>query len=194
MSLDLRSLLSLLIPALWIAWMFYWWAAARNVKAIQRKESALSRAAHIVPFTIAAWLLAAGGTPIALLNQPVVPRSVGLAVAGAVVTAIGLAVTVWARVHLAGNWSATVTIKENHTLVRDGPYRYVRHPIYAGILLAIVGTAMAGNEWRVVLAVAIAVAAVWRKLRLEERWLTETFGEEYRRYRKEVRALIPFVI
>ena len=158
MSLDLRSLLSLLIPALWIAWMLYWWAAARNAKAIQRKESALSRAAHIVPFAIAAWLLAAGGTPIALLNQPVVPRSVGLAVAGAVVTAIGLAVTVWARVHLAGNWSATVTIKENHTLVRDGPYRYVRHPIYAGILLAIVGTAMAGNEWRVVLAVAIAVA------------------------------------
>jgi len=101
---------------------------------------------------------------------------------------------VLARVHLAGNWSATVTIKENHTLVRDGPYRYVRHPIYVGILLAIVCTAMSGNEWRVVLAVAIAVAAVWRKLRLEERWLTETFGEEYRRYRKEVRALIPFVI
>jgi protein-S-isoprenylcysteine O-methyltransferase Ste14 len=194
MSLDLRSVLSLLIPVLWIAWMLYWWAAARNAKAIQRKESALSRAAHIVPFTIAAWLLAAGRVPIAFLNQPVVPRSVGLAVAGAVVTAIGLAFTVWARVHLAGNWSATVTIKENHTLVRDGPYRYVRHPIYTGILLAIVGTGMVGNEWRGVLAVAIAVAALWRKLRLEEQWLTETFGEEYRRYRKEVRALIPFVI
>src|SRR5205814_7438334 len=98
------------------------------------------------------------------------------------------------RLHLAGNWSATVTIKENHTLVRDGPYRYVRHPIYTGILLAIVGSALARDEWRSLLGAAIAFFSFWHKLRIEELWLTEVFGDDYRRYREEVRALIPFVV
>lgn len=194
MSLDPRFMLELLIPAMWIGWILYWWIAARGVKAVQRRESALSRAAHIVPLALAAWLLGARHVPIALLNQPTAPHSLALYAAGVVVTALGLAFSVWARVHIAGNWSATVTIKKDHALVRDGPYRYVRHPIYTGILLAFVGSAMARNEWRGVLAVLIAFAALWRKLRLEERWLAEAFGDEYRRYRAQVRALIPFVL
>jgi protein-S-isoprenylcysteine O-methyltransferase Ste14 len=194
MSLDPRFVLELLIPAMWIGWILYWWIAACGVKAVQRRESALSRATHIVPLALAAWLLAARRVPIALLNQPLAPRSLALYAAGVVVTALGLAFSVWARVHIAGNWSATVTIKKDHALVRDGPYRYVRHPIYTGILLAFVGSAMARDEWRGVLAVLIAFVALWRKLRLEERWLTEVFGDAYRRYREQVRALIPFVL
>ena len=193
MSPD-RQLLEFLIPALWIVWMLYWWIAARGAKPTRRSESVLSRASYIVPLMVAIWLLAARRVPIAFLNEPVLPRALALFVAGALLTAIGLAFTVWARVHLAGNWSATVTIKENHTLVRDGPYRYVRHPIYTGILLAIVGSALARDEWRAVVAVAIAFVSFWRKLRLEERWLTEVFGDDYQRYRREVRALIPFVV
>jgi protein-S-isoprenylcysteine O-methyltransferase Ste14 len=183
-----------LIPALWIVWMLYWWIAARGAKPVRRSESVLFRASYIVPLLIAIWLLAARRVPIAFLNEPVLPRTLALSVAGALLTALGLAFTVWARVHLAGNWSATVTIKENHSLVRDGPYRYVRHPIYTGILLAILGSAIARDEWRAVVAVVIAFVSFWRKLRLEERWLTEVFGEDYRRYRQEVRALIPFVV
>jgi protein-S-isoprenylcysteine O-methyltransferase Ste14 len=189
-----RIFLELLIPALWIAWMLYWWIAARGAMATRRRESALSRISYVVPLLIAVWLLAARRVPIAILNEPVLPKSIGLFAAGASLTVIGLAFTVWARVHLAGNWSATVTIKENHTLVRDGPYRYVRHPIYTGLLLAFVGSALARDEWRALLAVAIAFYSFWRKLRLEERWLTEVFGDAYRLYREEVRALIPFVV
>ena len=185
---------SLLIPLLWIAWMLYWWIAARGAKAVRRRETPMSRASYIAPLVIAVWLIAAGRVPIELLNRQIVPRNPGLFAAGALLTAAGLAFTVWARRHLAGNWSATVTIKENHTLVRDGPYRYVRHPIYTGILLAFVGSALARDEWRAVLGLAIAFFSFWRKLRLEERWLTEVFGEDYRRYCEEVRALIPFVL
>ena len=179
---------------MWVAWILYWWVASRGAKPTQRRESALSRAGHIVPLTIAVWLLAAARAPFAALNEPIFPRTPGLYAAGVAVTALGLAFSVWARVHIADNWSATVTIKKDHRLVRDGPYRYVRHPIYTGILLGFVGSAIARDEWRAVLAVAIAFAALWRKLRLEERWLTETFGDEYRRYREQVRALIPFVL
>jgi protein-S-isoprenylcysteine O-methyltransferase Ste14 len=191
--LDPWSLLRWTIPALWIAWLLYWWLAARGAKANRRKEGMFSRALHAVPLMLAVWLIAAQRVPVAWLNAPIVPRSIVLFACGVILTAAGLAFTVWARVHLAGNWSGVVTLKQDHTLVRDGPYRHVRHPIYTGLLLALIGSAMARDEWRGVLAVALAFLALWRKLRLEERWLTEIFGDEYRRYRREVRALIPFV-
>ena len=77
---------------------------------------------------------------------------------------------------------------------RSGPYRLVRHPIYTGLLLAFLGTAIAIGQWRGVLALLIVFVALWRKLRLEERWLGEIFGEAYARYRAEVAALIPFLL
>jgi protein-S-isoprenylcysteine O-methyltransferase Ste14 len=194
MPLDPIFLLRWAIPSLWIAWLLYWWVAAYGAKVNRRKEDLLSRALHFVPLGFAVWLIAAPRVSIAVLNTPILSRSIALFACGAILTAAGLAFSVWARVHLAGNWSGSVTLKHDHTLVRDGPYRYVRHPIYTGILLALIGSAIARDEWRGLLAVALAFVALWRKLRLEERWLTETFGDEYARYRREVRALIPFVL
>ena len=87
-----------------------------------------------------------------------------------------------------------MTIKEGHELITSGPYAIVRHPIYTGLLLAFVGSAMARGEWRGVLAVALVLWALWRKLRLEERWMREQFGEAYQEYCRRVSALIPFVL
>ena len=112
---------------------------------------------------------------------------------GACIVVAGLAFTVWARIHLGRNWSGTVTLKYGHELVRSGPYRIVRHPIYTGLLVAFAGSAIARGEWRGIVAVFIAFAALWRKLRLEERWMVETFGNEYLEYRAGVAALILFV-
>jgi protein-S-isoprenylcysteine O-methyltransferase Ste14 len=108
--------------------------------------------------------------------------------------ALGLGFAVWARVHLGRNWSNTVTLKRDHDLVRGGPYRLARHPIYTGALVAVLGTAIARGEWRGLLASAIVFAALWRKLGIEEKLLEEVFGDKYRSYRREVRALIPFVL
>ena len=110
---------------------------------------------------------------------------------GAAITALGLAFAVWARVHLGRNWSGVVTLKEDHELIRSGPYALVRHPIYTGLLLGFVGSVIARGEWRGVLAFALVIGALWFKLRLEERWMIETFGDAYRRYHSEVPALIP---
>jgi protein-S-isoprenylcysteine O-methyltransferase Ste14 len=112
----------------------------------------------------------------------------------AAVVAAGLAFATWARVHLGRNWSGTVTVKSDHELIRSGPYRFVRHPIYSGALLAVAGTSIARGEWRGLPAVLVLFAALWRKLQLEERWMGEAFGEDYAKYRSEVSALIPFVI
>jgi protein-S-isoprenylcysteine O-methyltransferase Ste14 len=100
--------------------------------------------------------------------------------------------SVWARVHLGGNWSGIVTIKHDHELIASGPYAIVRHPIYTGLLVAFIGSAMARGEWRGVLAVLIAWVALWRKLRLEERWMGERFGQQYEAYCRRVPALLPF--
>jgi len=179
-----------LFPAMWMAWIAYWWLASRGVKPVERRESAGSRLLHMVPLAIAAWLLWARTVPGALGERlfPWAPWEFWL---GALLTAIGLLFTVWARLHLGRNWSGTVTIKREHEFVDTGPYALVRHPIYTGLLVAFIGSALARCEWRGILAVLLAWAALWKKLGLEERWMTERFGEKYVAYRHRVPALLP---
>jgi protein-S-isoprenylcysteine O-methyltransferase Ste14 len=95
-------------------------------------------------------------------------------------------------VHLGRNWSAAVTLKHAHELIRSGPYARVRHPIYTGLLLAFLGSAIACGEPRALLGVAIILFAFVRKLRIEETLMRATFPAEYARYRAEVPALLPF--
>jgi protein-S-isoprenylcysteine O-methyltransferase Ste14 len=182
-----------LIGALWVAWCVYWFVAARTAKQDRRRESPLSRAAHFVPLAISAWLL---WTPqvAGLLGERFLPAGPATFWTGFAIVLLGLGFTVWARIVLGRNWSGIVTVKQDHELVTAGPYRWVRHPIYTGLLAAFAGSAIARGEWRGVLAVAIAFAALWRKLVLEERWMIETFGDAYLEYRRNVRALIPFVL
>ena len=87
-----------------------------------------------------------------------------------------------------------VTVKEDHALITRGPYAWVRHPIYSGVLLALLGTAMVGGTVIGTLEVAAVALAFWLKLRTEEKFMLETFGEQYTAYRQHVKALIPHVI
>jgi protein-S-isoprenylcysteine O-methyltransferase Ste14 len=177
--------------SLWTAWLAYWWISSRRSKANRRRESFTSRASHGLPLIVAAVLIV--HRPLAFLAARVLPANLPVFVAGTAVVAIGLLFCVWARVHLGTNWSALVTVKQGHELVRSGPYRLVRHPIYTGLLLALLGTAVARGDVQGFVAVAIAAAAFWHKLRIEERWMQETFGDAYARYRAEVPPLVPFV-
>ena len=110
---------------------------------------------------------------------------------GAALTLAGVALAIWARMLLAGNWSSDVTLKRDMSS-SSRPYALIRHPIYMGILLALIGTALAVGEWRATLAVIVALA-FWRKLRVEEAFMRRQFGETYARYTARVPALIPFV-
>ena len=85
-------------------------------------------------------------------------------------------------------------MKRDHELIVEGPYRIVRHPIYTGVLAGLIGTAFAVGEWRALLGVAIAAAAFWRKLRIEESVMRRQFGEAYARYAEHVPALVPFLL
>jgi protein-S-isoprenylcysteine O-methyltransferase Ste14 len=184
---------ALLIPFLWAVWAIYWFVAARGVKAVVRRESPASRLGHAIPLAISGILLWLPHFP-GWLGERFVPETVALFLASVGAIVAGLLLCVWARVVLGGNWSGTVTLKVEHEIVRVGPYRMIRHPIYTGLLLMFIGTALARGEWRGILAVVIAFAALWRKLRLEERWLTESFGAAYTEYRAATWALVPYLI
>ena len=182
-----------LIPGLWLIWGLYWWLASYGVKRAVRRESVLSRAAHFVPLAVAAVLLGLDAVPGWLGRRWIAP-SWTLFATGAALVLVGLLFSVWARIVLGGNWSGTVALKQHHEIVRTGPYRWIRHPIYTGLIVAFLGSAVARGEWRGVLAVVIVLAALWRKWRLEERWLAESFGAAYTDYRRGTWALIPLVL
>jgi protein-S-isoprenylcysteine O-methyltransferase Ste14 len=190
----LHSFYAVPLVALWLAWFAYWMVAARNVKATRRRESIATFLLNRVFVIIGALLLILPHPPLRWLGERfIAPGLVGYGL-GLAVIAAGLGFAVWARVYLGRNWSGTVTIKQDHELVRNGPYAIVRHPIYSGILLALLGTAIAVGEWRGLLAFAAIAAGFLIKMRAEERFMSEVFGEQYARYRREVPALIPFVV
>jgi protein-S-isoprenylcysteine O-methyltransferase Ste14 len=176
---------------MWLSWAAYWWLASYGAKRNDRREPLGSRLLHVLPLTLAAWLLWADRLGGSILDERIFPWSPWTFWAATLITAIGLLFAVWARVHLGRNWSGTVTIKHDHELIVSGPYAIVRHPIYTGLLIAFVGTAMARGEWRGLIAIVLAWGALWRKLRVEERWMTERFGHEYEAYRRRVPALVP---
>jgi protein-S-isoprenylcysteine O-methyltransferase Ste14 len=181
-----------LVPVLWLGWLGYWAAAAVGTKTTARSESMGSRLTYLAPLLLGGILL---GTPHwpALLNHRVVPRDTAIFWIAVALVVLGLGLSVLARRSLGTNWSGTVTLKQDHELVRAGPYRFVRHPIYSGLLLAILGTALIIGRWRALAAVVLIAAGFIRKLGIEEQFMTGQFGDAYRRYMAEVPALIPFV-
>ncbi len=181
-----------MFPALWLTWVAFWLLASRAAKPTERREPMGSRLLHVLPLMFSLWLVWTDRLPASFLGEMVFPWAPWEFWFAALVTALGLLFTVWARIHIGRNWSGTVTIKRDHELITSGPYATVRHPIYTGLIVAIVGSALARDEWRGVLAVFIAWVALWRKLRLEERWMIERFGEQYLDYCRRVPALVPF--
>jgi protein-S-isoprenylcysteine O-methyltransferase Ste14 len=190
-----RWLFTSLFLLMWGGWAVLWIAMSRGVKEAAQSETAVSRLSHVLPLVVAAYLLASPAPlPAPVLGARFVPLAIWPAALGAALGYAGLACCAWARVTIAANWSSDVQLKRDHELIVVGPYRWVRHPIYTGVLLMFLGTALAVGEWRGVLAVAVAAAAFWRKLRLEEAVMSRQFGETYARYAERVPALVPFLL
>ena len=128
------------------------------------------------------------------LATRIIPREEPFVLGGAILTLAGLFFCIWARLALGSNWSGTVTIKQNHELIQRGPYKIVRHPIYTGFLFALLGTALVYGAIRGFVGLLVCGLALWIKSRGEEQFMVQQFGEQYIAYRREVRALIPFIL
>ena len=180
-----------IITFLWVIWAAYWAASSFGNKRNVYRTSSLWRFSL---FLVVVGVLALSRNFPAFYHQRLIPRADSVVLAGTILCAIGIAFSIWARVILGRNWSGNPTIKEGHELIQTGPYRMVRHPIYTGILMALLGTCLAGGRIRdlfLFLGVAILLAF---KLRIEEALMLRQFPDDYVAYRKRTKALIPFIL
>jgi protein-S-isoprenylcysteine O-methyltransferase Ste14 len=190
MPLNVR----LYIESAWVAVGIVWVVSALRLKPVAKAQTTISRMAEIVPLVLAGFLLF-GVRPLPGLEHRALSGSSGVQWTGLLLTFAGAAIAIFARIFLGGNWSGRVTIKQNHELIRRGPYAIVRHPIYSGLLLAVAGSAIAFGELRHLLAIPLTMLGWWIKIRQEEQLLTQEFGEQYAAYRREVRgAIIPYIL
>lgn len=182
-----------LIFWIWLAWASVWVVSAFSTKKTARREPLGPRLVYILIGVIGGILIASRGLPWSrAMNLRFWPQSALAYWIGLAVLLAGVAFAIWARVHLGRNWSGTVTVKEDHELIRSGPYAHVRHPIYTGLITALIGTAICSGTLRAALGVAIITAALVIKSRTEERFMRETFPGQYQNYSDEVPALVPF--
>lgn len=182
-----------IILACWIVFVVYWAISALKGKVIVERQSLWFALIHRIPLGFSYFLMANWNLPPSL-NWPVTPHADWARLMGDLVCVLGLFVTLWARRMLAGNWSSDVTFKQEHELIKSGPYRFVRHPIYTGLLVMCLGTAVEIGRLRGWLALPLMATAFWIKLNQEERLLLRHFPDAYPAYQKQVKALIPFVI
>ena len=178
---------------MWIAWVVSWIAASfwsgRTAKRVTTSETWIYR---IIIFAGA--LLIAPWTARALGESPIWQIGDYGACALVGVMLVGLALTWWARMQLGRLWSSAITRKEEHRLVETGPYALVRHPIYTGVITALLATAATQATLLALLGAVLIAIGLWVKARTEERFLLAELGPDaYESYRSRVPMLIPFV-
>jgi protein-S-isoprenylcysteine O-methyltransferase Ste14 len=185
--MTVMRICSLLWTLLWLVWLVAW----LRTKRTQERVDFGSRLLYGLPVFFAFYLVFGENLRFGWLESPIIPGNISVETLAVSLTAAGIAFAIWARFYIGENWSSAVTIKVGHELIRTGPYAWVRHPIYSGLLLAMIGTALARREPRGFLAVILLWLGFWIKSRMEEGFMLKTFGPEYEEYSRSTGALIP---
>ncbi len=184
----------LIVDCMWIALLAVWTVGALTAKRAVRRQSQESRRVQLLLAVSGYVLLFSPLLSVGILGWRVVPGTEVVDGVGLALTVAGFLIAIWARLTLGGNWSSSVTVKQDHTLTIRGPYAYVRHPIYSGLLLAVLGTAIVFGEVRCFLALIVMATGFWIKFHTEESFMEEEFGQQYSAYKERVKALIPGVL
>jgi protein-S-isoprenylcysteine O-methyltransferase Ste14 len=173
------------VLAAWAAFWLYWLIVAATAKAGERNPRSRPVAGLIIVVFVLLRLVRGHDT--------LMVDSLAVQIVGLVLFVAGLALAVWARIYLGRNWGMPMTKKDEPELVTSGPYRFVRHPIYSGILLAILGSALATTLYWLIALVALGIYFVY-SARVEERLMTTSFPSVYPGYKAHTKMLIPFVL
>jgi protein-S-isoprenylcysteine O-methyltransferase Ste14 len=181
---------------LWLVFSIVWLLAAFTSKRSVQRQSYGSRVLQSSLMLIGVIFIFnfLGSFHRGWLEIRLTPQTQTWVLLGAILAVAGMLFCFWARAILGKNWSGTVTIKRDHELILRGPYAFVRHPIYTGLLISLLGSAIVYGYLRCFLGVLICGVGLWMKLQIEERFMIQQFGEQYARYRQKTRALVPFVL
>jgi protein-S-isoprenylcysteine O-methyltransferase Ste14 len=177
--------LKIAIGIAWLVFWFYWITSAST-----SKESVSSGWRGRLTGVSAAGVFVIA---VVLRGGSLAVHSVTLGVVGALLFACGIALAVWARVNLGRNWGMPMTQRAEPELVTSGPYRFVRHPIYTGLLTAMLGTALVDNLLGLIVVAALIAYFYYCGI-VEERNLAATFPKAYPEYRSRTKMLIPFLL
>jgi protein-S-isoprenylcysteine O-methyltransferase Ste14 len=175
----------------WLIFLAYWIFSARKLKTIKQREPGAERAVYVLTIACAYFLLFSDGVNFGPLDRRFARASSFRGVLGVMLSVLGVSFAIWARRHLGENWSATVTLKKGHELIRTGPYRRIRHPIYSGMLLGIAGVALGLGEIRGLVAFVIAMISFYFKARKEERFLSDEFGPAFAAHARSTGMFLP---
>lgn len=189
MNMPPELILHFIALLIWVTFIIYWAVSAIGVKKnIQGSSWGRSFVIRILLIIIILQFLQA--TSFAQFLD--IQFSYGLQVVGVIILAAGVAFAIWARRHLGRDWSGTPSMKEGHELVTSGPYRFVRHPIYTGITVAFIGSALVnGFAWIIIFVIFTALLLF--RIPKEEGYMMQLFPDRYPEYKRRTKALIPFV-
>lgn len=189
--MRMHILIAATIQISWLVFLVYWIVAAFRVNRMRSPEPPARRIIFILLIVITLILFNADPRYFGPLNRRFVHRGFWIAVTGALLTVAGIAFAIWARNHIGRFWSGSVAIREDHQLIRTGPYSRIRHPIYTGILVALAGTTLAVGNYRALLAFVIILVSLIYKARLEEALLTREFGPAFDDHRRHTCFFLP---
>ncbi len=188
------SLSADIIRACWILFSLIWLLSAISTKRSIYRESGARRLRYWILLVIAFLLLTRRYRLPYPLDVRIISATEAVQWMAGILCIAGLAFCVLARATLGRNWSGTITLKEGHELIERGPYRLVRHPIYTGLLVMFVATALGFGHLGGIVAVLLAFASFWIKLSEEETLMLQQFPDQYRSYQQRVKCIIPFVL
>jgi protein-S-isoprenylcysteine O-methyltransferase Ste14 len=186
-----RMLWRYLIEGPWIVFAVYWTIGALKTRRTAKKESFTARYGVVAIEAVGFYLLLSHNGQIGILGRSVVPRTFDPRVIGIVLLWAGIGLALWARWHLGQYWSGRITIKEDHKLIRTGPYSRLRHPIYTGLDLAVIGTAIEIDQWRAAAAVCVVILGFVIKAKREEAMLAAEFGDAFVEHCRSTGFLLP---
>lgn len=175
----------------WLVFILYWIVAATRVRAMRQIEPAGERIARAAVMIGAVYLLYSDDAYLGVLNMRFFPWREWIFALGSALIWFGVAFAIWARYHIGQFWSRAVALRADHELIRSGPYARIRHPIYTGMLLAFLGTAIAIGRYRALVAFAILLFALIRKSMKEEALLAGQFGAAFEEHRRHTGFFLP---
>ena len=182
-----------IISVCWAVFWIYWSLGAPRRRPPKRRVDRTFTVLNTGLLYLSFLLILLGRSLPGSLRLLIVPQTIPIDVTGTVFAIIGLAFAIWSRQFLKNNWSGAVVITEGQQFIQRGPYAIVRHPIYAGMLLALLGTTLVASTFGSLLGFILGIISLSQKARIEEQFLIVEFGDQYAKYQREVKFLIPFI-
>jgi len=181
------DVVAIVIPVCWIAFWIYWLAASVGVKTGQ------SRWTQFAGVRVALIVLVLLLLRLRLFKRGPVTTDPWLQGIGIAIFAAGLGLAIWARIYIGRNWGTPMSRKDDPELVTTGPYHAIRHPIYTGIILGMIGTAVAVSWYWLIAAAVLGGYFIYSAV-MEERFMGERFPDAYPDYKRSTKMLIPFIL